>query len=432
MFFFKWDASPARIIALGFALVIFLGSLLFSSPFCLREGVHLSYIDSLYMATSAVCVTGLVTVDPGSTFSPFGELILALLIQIGGLGVAAVGTGVIVVLGEKLNFKGRSLIKNSFNLNSLGGMIRFLRSLFVATFIIESIGAALSFPVFIQQYTWWDALGISCFHSIAAFNNSGFDILGTGESLAAYTHHIWLNVVTISLIFLGGIGFLVIYEVWNEKWFWRTWSLNTCTSIFMGTTILIIGAILLKFTESFSWLNAFFYSMSARTAGFATIPLSSFAPVTMMTMLILMFIGAAPGSTGGGIKTTTLFVLLMRIRKAVTNKPEEMFHYSIPNSAFRKASIVFFMGLFVVYVSTYLVLMTNPHIPFLDALTEMTSAYATVGLSTGITSSLNSIGKLISIAVMYIGRLGPITIATLWYYEDDSQARYPSDYISIG
>ena len=247
-----------------------------------------------------------------------------------------------------------------------------------------------------------------------------------------YRNNVWLTMVTILLIFLGGIGFVTINEIYREGFHYRKWSLNTCVSLSMSIILLFGGALLFRCTESFNWGEAIFYSMSARTAGFSTIPLNSFTVPGLMTLMALMFIGCAPGSTGGGIKTTTFFTLVIRLRLAVTNKPEEMFHYSVPEGAFKKAAMVFFMGGFTVYISTFLLMYTNPSLHFLDALVEMTSAYATVGLSTGITSSLNTAGKLLTIIVMYIGRLGPLTVATLWYYEDDAKARYPADYISIG
>lgn len=429
---FKLEITPARTIAAGFALVIILGAVLLRLPFCLRPGVTLSFIDSLYTATSAVCVTGLVVTDTGSTFSPMGEALIALLIQIGGLGVAAVGTGVMVAFNQKLNFKSRYLIRDSFNLNTMGGIIRFLKSLLMATLVIELLGAVAAFTVFIKSYDFWTAVGVSCFHSIASFNNAGFDIFGTGSSMYIYRNNVWLTLVTIILIFLGGIGFVTINEIYREGLHYRKWSLNTCVSLSMSIILLFGGALLFRCTESFNWGGAIFYSMSARTAGFSTIPLNSFTVPGLMTLMALMFIGCAPGSTGGGIKTTTFFTLVIKLRHAVTNKPEEMFHYSIPEGAFKKAAMVFFMGGFTVYISTFLLMYTNPSLHFLDALVEMISAYATVGLSTGITSSLNTAGKLLTIIVMYIGRLGPLTVATLWYYEDDAKARYPADYISIG
>jgi trk system potassium uptake protein TrkH len=428
----KFRLTPAHIVAGGFALTILLGSFLLSCSVSLRPGVSLSYIDALYMATSAVCVTGLGVVDAGSTFSPLGEAILAFLIQVGGLGVTTVGAGVMLAMGEKVSFRGRSIVQSSLSLRSYGGVIRFLRTLFLFTFVIEGTGAFLAFLDFRQFYPFWDAVGVSIFHSIASFNNAGFDILGTGRSLYAFTDDVSMNILTMMLVFLGGIGFLTMNEIVEKKWHIKSMSLHTLVAVSTGLMLLAGGAVFLKGTESFSWLTAFFYSMSARTAGFATVPLDQFSGAGLMVMLFLMFIGASPGSTGGGIKTTTFFVLVMGIRRAATNQQEEMFHYSVPAGAFRKASVVCLMAMMVIFTSTFILLCLEPHLDFMDALFEMTSAFATVGLSTGVTGTLSTAGKLLSIAVMYIGRLGPLTVATLWYFKDDDRARFPEGYLSIG
>lgn len=428
----KIEISPARIVAGGFAFLILLGSLLLSLPVSLKPGVTLSYIDALFMATSAVCVTGLGVVDLGSTFSPFGQYVMAFLIQVGGLGVATVGAGVMLILGEKVNFKGRSIVQSGLNLYSIGGIIHFLQKLFAFTFTIEGIGFILAYPDFMKSYGTADAFRISLFHSIASFNNAGFDVLGTGNSLLAYTSDVYMNILTIVLVFLGGIGFLTMFEIYNMKTSWKMLSLHSLVTVTMSLGLLAAGAILLKLTEHFSWITSFFYSMSARTAGFSTVPMSSFTDAGLMVMLMLMFIGAAPGSTGGGIKTTTFFVLLMGLRRAATNRREEMFHYSVPHGAFRKASVVFFISFMVIFVSTFLLLLLMPELDFMSAFFEMTSAFATVGLSLGVTPHMTEAAKILTIAVMYIGRLGPITVATLWYYRDDDSARYPDGYISIG
>ena len=205
---FVMSQSPARIIAFGFAATIILGSLILMLPISLNDGVNLKYIDSLYTATSAVCVTGLITVDPANTFTPFGRFILAVLIQIGGLGITSLGTGIIIAMGKRVNFKSRSLVKEALNLNSGKGIVKFIKEIFFTTISFELIGTILSFIAFSKDFSFSKALGISAFHSIAAFNNSGFDILGNFQSLAAYKNNVYLNVVTCMLIILGGIGFL--------------------------------------------------------------------------------------------------------------------------------------------------------------------------------------------------------------------------------
>lgn len=213
--------SPARLISLGFAAAILMGSLLLILPCSVQEGVELKYIDSLYTSTSAVCVTGLIAVDAGDTFTPLGQFFLAMLIQIGGLGVTSIGAGIILAMGKKLDLKSRSLIREASNLASNKGVVRFIKSVLLTTLIIEVTGAVLSFPVFIHDYPPLKAIGISLFHSVAAFNNSGFDILGNLQNLIPYQNNVMLNLVTCGLIFFGGIGFLVIREMWQCKLNWK-------------------------------------------------------------------------------------------------------------------------------------------------------------------------------------------------------------------
>ena len=205
--------SPGRIIALGFAFIILIGSFLLSMPFSIQDGVKLRYIDALYTSTSAVCVTGLIAVDAGNTFTPLGQFFLAVLIQVGGLGVTAVGAGIILAIGKKVNLKGRNIIREAMNLGSGNGTIRFIKSVFLTTLAFELTGAVLSFIVFIRDYPPLRAVGLSLFPSVAAFNNSGFDILGDLQNLIPYQNNIMLNLVTSGLIFFGGIGFLVIKEI---------------------------------------------------------------------------------------------------------------------------------------------------------------------------------------------------------------------------
>lgn len=424
--------SPERIIALGFALVIFIGSVMLILPCSVRKGVNLSYIDALYTAASAVCVTGLIAVDAGDTFTPLGQFVLAMLIQIGGLGVTAVGAGIILAMRKRVDLKGRNLIREAMNLQSGKGIVTFVKNIFVTTLIFELTGAVLSFIVFVQDYPVLHAIGISLFHSVAAFNNSGFDILGNFQNLIPYQSDVLLNVVTCCLIFFGGIGFWVIRELWSKKLCWRKLSMHTKVVLTMSIVLIIVGAVLIKLTEKISWLGAFFCSVSARTAGFSTYPLGDFSTAGLLVVTALMFIGASPGSTGGGIKTSTFFVLLQGIKSAATNKAEKAFHYSVPRDAFRKAAVITLLAVTVVLVGTYIFMILEPDIPLEDALFEITSAFGTVGLSTGITPDLGVGAKLISILIMYIGRLGPLTIASLWYFSRGERVKFPEGNISIG
>lgn len=424
--------SSARIIALGFAAAIFIGSGLLMLPCSVRNGVDLKYIDALYTSTSAVCVTGLIAVDAGDTFTPFGQFILGALIQIGGLGVTSMGAGVILAVGKRINLKGRRVLRDAMNLDSGKGIVKFIKSVFLTTAAFELVGAALSFVVFVRDYPPLKALGISLFHSVAAFNNSGFDILGNFQSLTAYKDDAFLNLVTCFLIFFGGIGFLVIREIVEKRFRWRRFSMHTKVVLTMSIVLIVGGAVIFRITEDMPWIGALFNSVTARTAGFSTYPLGEFSNAGLLVMIFLMFVGASPGSTGGGIKTSTLFSLIQGIKTAATNTAGKAFHYSVPRGVFRKASAITVMGIGVVAIGTFFMTAFEPDIPIRDALFEVTSAFGTVGLSTGITASLGTASKLLSIIIMYIGRLGPLTIATLWYFTNGERTRYPDGNIAIG
>ena len=423
---------PGRLIALGFAAVILLGSVLLIMPFSVQEGVEVRYIDTLYTSTSAVCVTGLIAIDAGDTFTPLGQAILAGLIQVGGLGVTSVGAGIIIAMGKRIDLKGRTLIREASNVDSSSGLVRLVKAILLTTLIFELAGAALSFLVFVQDYPPVRALGISLFHSIAAFNNSGFDILGNFQNLIPYRDDLLLNLVTCGLIFFGGIGFLVIREVWQKRFCWRKLSMHSRVVISVSVVLIVVGALLIKLTEDVTWLGAFFHSVSARTAGFSTYPLGEFNDTGLLVLAVLMFIGASPGSTGGGIKTSTFFALIQGIKSAATNKSEKAFRFAVPRDAFRKASVITLLALSVVIVGTYLMLIFDPQVTSMQALFEVVSAFGTVGLSTGITAGLSDASKLLSILIMYIGRLGPLTIASMWYFSHGERTRFPDGNLAIG
>ncbi len=401
-------------------------------PWCLRNDVSLRYIDALYTSASAVCVTGLTVVDTADTFTPLGQAVVGLLIQAGGLGVATVGAGIMLAMGRRVDLKGRTVLREAMNLSGDGGVVRLLKKVLTITAAFELTGAILSFPIFAQNYPVLKAVEVSLFHSIAAFNNSGFDILGGMRNLIPYQHSLLLNLVTCELIFFGGIGFPVMSELAEKRFRWKKLSMHTRVVLSVSSILLVAGALLIKLTEDISWLGAVFFSFSARTAGFSTYPLGGFTKSGLFVVMMLMFIGASPGSTGGGIKTTTFFAILQGIKSAATNRSEKAFHYSLPPEAFRKAVIIALMGLGIIGVGTYLLCILEPNIPFLDILFEAVSAFGTVGLSTGITPSLGTASKLLSIMIMYIGRLGPMTIATLWYFNKGEGVRYPQGNISIG
>lgn len=423
--------KPGRIIVLGFLIVILLGTILLMLPISINEGENVSFIDALFTSTSAVCVTGLIAIDTADTFTVFGRTVVALLIQIGGLGVTSVGVGFIMLLKKKIGIKERTLIKESMNLDSLKGVVKLVKSILIMTLIFESIGVILSYIVFSKDYAPLDALGISLFHSIAAFNNSGFDILGGLQNLIPYQSNVILNLTTCGLIIFGGIGFLVIKEIIEVRSF-KKFTLHTKIVLIMTGILLVVGTILLKLTEDISWLGAFFFSTSARTAGFSTYPLSNFTNAGLFVLIILMFIGASPGSTGGGIKTTTLFTLNKSIYSTSTNKHCTAFKRKIPLGLILKAFNVTILALFVICIGTFILIILEPNYTFMQLLFEVTSAFGTVGLSTGITPDLSALSKFIISLIMFIGRLGPMTIATIWSFKKPSDACYSEETVIIG
>ena len=423
--------KPGRIIVLGFLLVILLGTMLLMLPISINDGASVSLIDALFTSTSAVCVTGLIAIDTADTFTAFGRTVVAMLIQIGGLGVTSVGVGFILLMRKKVGIKERTLIKESMNLDSLKGLVKLVKSVLLLTLIFEIIGVILSYLVFSKDYSPLDALGISMFHSIAAFNNSGFDILGNLQNLIPYQSNILLNLTTCGLIIFGGLGFLVIKEIIEKRSF-KKFSLHTKVVLITTGILLVVGTVLLKFTEDITWLGALFFSTSARTAGFSTYPLSNFTNAGLFILTILMFIGASPGSTGGGIKTTTIFTLYKSIYSTSTNKHCVAFKRRIPSNVILKAFNITLLALFVVCMGTFILSILEPTYTFMQLLFEVTSAFGTVGLSTGITPNLSDLSKVIISLIMFIGRLGPMTIATIWYFKEPSNAYYSEEAVIIG
>ncbi len=430
MNFFK-RMNPGRFIALGFALAILLGAFILYLPVSHKAGVDVAFMDALFTSTSAVCVTGLIAIDTYDTFNIFGQTVVVLLIQIGGLGVTSVGVGFILLARGKVDFKDRILVKEALNLDSLKGIVKLIKAILFMTLCFEGIGAVLSFLVFSQDYPLPRAFGISLFHSVASFNNAGFDNLGGFKNLLDYQDNILLNLTTCGLIIFGGLGFVVIKEIMLKHSI-KKFSLHTKVVLTMTGILLAVGTILLKFTEDISWLGAFFFSTSARTAGFSTYPVGNFTGAGLFIMIILMFIGASPGSTGGGIKTTTAFTLFKSAYSASTNKYCSAFKRRIPNETVSKAFVLAFLAMCLVCFCTLLLCIFEPDYTFIQLLFEVVSAFGTVGLSTGITPDLNPVSEFIIILTMFIGRVGPLTVASLWIIKPLSNVRYSEEAITIG
>ncbi len=418
-------------IVLGFALVILLGTGLLLLPVSVREEAQVTFIDALFTSTSAVCVTGLIAIDTADHFTPFGQGVVAALIQVGGLGVTSLGVGLILAAKKRVGIKGRALVKESLNVDSFKGMVRLVKAVLFMTLCFELAGVALSFPVFVQDYPPLHALGISVFHSIAAFNNSGFDILGGLRNLIPYQSSVLLNLTTCGLIIFGGIGFLVILDVLKKRSF-RKLTLHSKVVLTTTAVLLAAGTLLLKATEDISWMGAFFHSVSARTAGFSTYPIGEFTDAGLFTLIILMFIGASPGSTGGGIKTSTFFVLAQEVRSLFNKKHVGAFRRSISSEILSKASIISLLSMLLVCIGTFLLCVLEPEYEFVQLLFEEVSAFGTVGLSTGITPDLSDASKLVLIFTMFAGRVGAFTLLSIWIDRPAPAARYTEESITIG
>lgn len=429
---FILNQPPARLIALGFASTILLGTLLLLSPLAVRPGVTVHPADALFSATSAVCVTGLLTLDTADTFTFFGQAVMAVLIQIGGLGITSIGIGLALAAGRRISLKERTMIREAMNVDSLEGMVRLMRAVIKLTLAFETIGILPAFAVFVQDYPPLKALWLSIFHSVSSFNNAGIDILGGSRSLSPYRDNVLLNLSTCLLIILGGIGFLVMLDVVKCRFRFRKFTLHSKVVLTTTAVLLAGGTLLLRLTEPISWLTAFFLSVSSRTAGFAPLDLGGLTNAGLFTIILLMFIGASPGSTGGGIKTTTFFVLMQEVRCIFSKRRPGAFRRALPANAIPKASTLALLGALVVCFTTFSLCVLQPEIPFLSLFFEAVSAYSTAGLSTGITSQLCLVSKLILIFTMYIGRVGAFTLLSIWVERPEPSARFTEESITIG
>ena len=423
--------GPYKLITMGFLLCIIIGSILLWLPISHNDGVNVSFVDAFFTTVSAICVTGLASIDLANSFNLFGIIIVALLIQIGGLGVVCAATSLIIISGQKIGIKKRMLIINSLNLNSLKGVVKFVKTIIKITFSIELIGAILSFIVFIKDYKFLRAIEISIFHSISAFNNAGFDILGDFQNLSNYRGNVLINLVTCSLIVLGGLGFIVINDILEKK---NIHKLQLHSKIVIKTTfiLIIVGTLLIKLTGDLTLLESLFLSISSRTAGFNTYPISMLGISSLLVVMILMFIGASPSSTGGGIKTTTIYTLFKSSIAICSNKDCDAFRRKLSGDVINKSMVMLFSGICIVFITVFCLSIIEPNFNLSDILFESISAFGTVGLSTGITTELSALSKIILAITMFIGRIGPLTLLAIWSKKGKSNVSYPEENIMIG
>lgn len=448
----RFQFSTTQLIMLSFLLGIFLGSILLSLPVSSASGKAVPYIDALFTATTSICVTGLVTLPTVSTWSLFGQIVILFLIQIGGLGIITIMSGVMISLHRKIGIKDRVLIQDAFNLNSMSGLVKFIKKVLIGTFLVEGIGAFLYMFVFVPDFGT-RGIWISVFNSISAFCNAGIDIIGE-NSLCDYALNPMINAVTSALIILGGIGYIVWWDVLRvlkdiKKRKFKVFSnLTLHSKIALSATgiLLFSGALLFLFFEYQNPLTikeyslfdkiqvSMFQSVTTRTAGFATVPQENFTNASAMTSLLLMFIGGSPVGTAGGVKTVTFAVLLYAAFATIKSEEDVvLFQRTIAPKAISKAVAVVAVSFMIMFVSTVLLsVVTDADI--LDIAYETVSATATVGLTRNLTSILNIWGKIIIIVTMYLGRVGPISLLIAFNIKSEKRniIKNPVEDVSVG
>lgn len=444
--------TTSQFILIGFLAVIFVGSILLSLPVSSADGKGIPYIDALFTATTSTCVTGLVTVPTVSTFSTVGHIVILLLIQIGGLGIVAVLSGFMLMLNRRLGVADRLLIQDAFNLNTLSGLVRFVKKVFIGTAIIEGIGAILYMPAFIPQFGL-RGVWISVFNSVSAFCNAGIDIISE-NSLCDYALNPLVNFVTAALIVLGGLGYIVWWDVIRvlelkrrkKIKIWKNLSLQSKIVFSATFSFLLIGTVgvfLFEFNnpETFGdftlpqkLMASFFQSVTTRTAGFATVPQENLTNASALLSVFLMFVGGSPVGTAGGVKTVTMIVIIATAISVVKNKNDvSLFGRRLSETAIRKALAVTSVSFAIALIST-IALSAVTDASALDIIYETVSATATVGLTRSLTPSLNNWGKLIIIATMYFGRVGPISLAFALRGKNKNEniIKNPTEEISVG
>ncbi|MCR5762728.1 MAG: Trk family potassium uptake protein [Treponema sp.] len=429
----KRTLSSTQIIVLGFLGAILAGSLLLMIPAASARGIKTDFLTALFTATTSICVTGLVVVDTFSHWSFLGQLIILLLVQIGGFGVITIYSALMMAFKRSFSLRTRLLIQDYYNLDSIQGLIRFLIKVIKGSFLVEALGALLYCLIFIPRFGFLKGLWASVFNSVSAFCNAGMDVIGP-SSLIEYQTDIPMNLITVFLIVSGGLGYVVWFDClenirkaarqkYGIRVFWRRLGEHTKLVINLTLFFLISGTLLILL---FEWNNpetigslslgnkilaSFFQSVTFRTAGFATIPQESLTPSTCLLGFIYMFIGGSPVGTAGGVKTVTAFVVLLNVLTFIRNRSEPVvFGRSVSEKMINKANAIVMTNLFLTVALTALLMQCCP-VPALSAAYEIFSATGTVGLSRGLTSSLNAAGRIIVMIGMYAGRIGPISMA---------------------
>ncbi len=444
------NIPPAGIIFLGFGLLIALGTILLSLPVASRGITDTGFLTALFTATSAVCVTGLVVVDTATAWSSFGQIVILFLIQIGALGIMSIATFFSIITGRKMGLKERMVIQESLNEFSLSGVVRMLKNILIAAFVIEAAGTLMLSTRLIPIYGIGNGMAKSIFHSVSAFCNAGFDIFGTPDnsftSLSQFTEEP-IVIITIALLFItGGIGFIAWRDIVNKRCF-SSYMLHTKLVILITFILIVSGTVLIflfeyKNPDTISNMpfiskaaNSFFHAVTPRTAGFNTLSVDKMTNPSKFLMIIFMFIGAAPGSTGGGVKVTTACIILITVIAYMRGKNEvNIMERKIPDHIIKKSLSIIALSIILVIATTFVLLINNEG-SFMEVLFESTSAFGTVGLSMGITPELGAVSRLAIIITMFLGRIGPVSAVialALRYNGNKTLYSYPEGKITVG
>ncbi|MGN9160026.1 TrkH family potassium uptake protein [Clostridium sulfidigenes] len=441
----KTKFSEVQVLALGFFIVIFIGGTILSLPISSASGEATNFLDSIFTATSATCVTGLVTVDTGTHWNLFGQTVIMILIEIGGLGFMSFATFISVLIGRRITLKSRLLMQEAMNTFNIQGLVKMLKKVMLFTFIIQFIGALILSTQLIPEFGVVRGIYISIFSSISTFCNAGFDLFGNFNSYTAYYDNSIILLTVSALIAIGGLGFIVLLELYNYK---STKKLSLHAKVvLLITTILIVGGTIVMFILEYNnpntignmnikdkIVNSIVASISPRTAGINSVPIDKMTTTSKFITVILMFIGGSPGSTAGGLKTSTFGIILCTAISVIKGKENaDIFGRTIPRGLQLKAVTLLIIGMGLVTTVTMALTIAEPNEAFLDVLYEATSAFGTVGLTTGVTQRLSEPGKIIIIMLMYLGRVGPLTVVmALISRKKGTNYKYPEGKILIG
>lgn len=453
----RLNITPTQTVVLSFAIIILVGATLLNMPVASINGQRVGFINALFTATSATCVTGLVVVDTGTYWTTFGKAVIISLIQVGGLGIMTFSTLLALLIGRKITLKERMLIQESFNQFELEGMVRLTKSIIIATFTIEFIGALIFSTVFIPQFGWKRGFVYGVFHGISSFCNAGFDLMGahTGPftSFTSYVNNPIININTMMLIIVGGLGFSVwmdCYRAFKNRSF-NELSLHSKVVLTMTTGLIFLGALFIFLLEinnpatikNLPWsgkiLASFFQSVTPRTAGYNTLNLGSLTMATKFLTIILMFIGASPGSTGGGIKTSTAGLLFFTVISVIRGREStEIYKKRLPKFLIYRALSVTLVSFLLVVVATMILSIVevpynNPDL--MTLLFEATSAFGTVGLTLNYSTHLTFAGRIIIILCMFAGRVGPLSLIFALARsanKNKGHIKYPEGRIMVG